>query len=112
MTDREIFQRNLASLMKEAKVKQIDLARYAEVSYQTVSAWICGRGYPKAETLEKISRFFGVRRSALTEDQSITTQEDKLILIFRALSQEGRDKLLDRADELYKLYPKGRKSHG
>jgi transcriptional regulator with XRE-family HTH domain len=98
--------------MKEAKVKQVDLAKYAEVSYQTVSAWICGRGYPKAETMEKISRFFGVRRSALTEDQSITTQEDKLILIFRALSQEGRDKLLDRADELYKLYPKGRKSHG
>ena len=111
MTDREIFQKNLASLMKEANVKQADLAKYAEVSYQTVSAWICGRGYPKAETMEKISRFFGVRRSALTEDQSITTQEDKLILIFRALSQEGRDKLLDRADELYKLYPKGRKSH-
>ena len=57
MTDREIFQTNLKELMRTTKVKQIDIARYAEVSYQTVSSWVCGRGYPRAEAMEKLCKF-------------------------------------------------------
>ena len=43
MTDREVFRKNLIGMMNLTKVKQIDVARYAQVSYQTVSAWVCGR---------------------------------------------------------------------
>ena len=38
MTDREIFKRNLSNLINASKVKQKDIAKYAEVSYQTVSS--------------------------------------------------------------------------
>ena len=114
MTDREIFQRNLSNLLSETKTKQIDIAKYAEVSYQTVSAWIKGRGYPRPEAMEKLCKFFGVKQSELTEPhEKPVTPEDTLILAYRTLPVEGKEKLLQRAEELLKLYPKkGRKPYG
>lgn len=111
MTDREIFRKNLATLMRNTKTKQVDIAKYAEVSYQTVSSWVCGRGYPRAEQMEKLCKFFGIRQSALTEEQK-ETDEDRLLSMFRSLPQEGRDKLFERASELKKLYPKRRGQNG
>ena len=106
MTDREIFRNNLTALMNSSKVKQIDIAKYAEVSYQTVSAWVTGRGYPRADAMEKLCRFFGVKQSALTEQHGEQTDETILLSVFRSLPDEGRSKLLERAKELKKLYPK------
>jgi transcriptional regulator with XRE-family HTH domain len=111
MTDREIFKKNLSTLMHNTKTKQIDIAKYAEVSYQTVSSWVCGRGYPRAEAMEKLCRFFGVRQSALTEEQT-ETDEDRLLVMYRSLPPEGKDKLMERAVELRKLYPKRRSRNG
>ena len=111
MTDREIFRKNLSLLMHNTKTKQIDIARYAEVSYQTVSAWVGGRGYPRADAMEKLCKFFGVKQSALTEDHS-TTDEDLLLEAFRLMSDEGKRKLLERADELVRLCPKRRRNNG
>lgn len=108
MTDREIFRRNLVRMMNITKAKQIDIAKYAEVSYQTVSAWVCGRGYPRAEAMEKLCRFFGVKRSTLTEEQT-ETEEDQLLSAFRAMSDKGREKLMEYAVELATLYPKGKR---
>lgn len=111
MTDREIFRNNLTNLMKRAKVKQIDIAKYAEVSYQTVSAWVCGRGYPRADAMERLCQFFGIKQSALTEQQENVTPEDDLVAMYRALPVEGKEKLLERADELTRLYvKKGKKN--
>ena len=106
MTDREVFQRNLLELMRLTKVKQIDIAKYAGVSFQTVSSWATGRAYPRADVMQKLCRFFGVKLSALTEDKQSVTQEDRLVAMFRSLSQTGQDKLIERADELRRLYPK------
>lgn len=114
MTDREIFKNNFANLLRKTKTKQIDVAKYAEVSYQTVSAWTKGRGYPRPETMQKLCRFFGVRQSELTDShEKQETPEDILITAFRTLPVEGKEKLIERSQELLKLYPKkGRKPHG
>ena len=111
MTDREVFQTNLINLMKQTKTKQSDIAKYAEVSYKTVSAWVCGRGYPRVDAMEKLCKFFGVKQSALTEN-SDETDEDRLLFAFRTLSDSGKDKLLDRAAELMMLYPKKGNKNG
>lgn len=104
MTNREVFQNNFERLMKESKAKQIDIAKYAEVSYQTVSAWATGRAYPRAETMEKLCKFFGIKQSVLTEGQN-TTDQDRLLIAYGSLSDDGKAKLLERAEELIKLYP-------
>lgn len=112
MTDREVFRKNLNDLMNQTKVKQIDIAKYAEVSYQTVSAWVQGRGYPRADAMERLCRFFGIKQSALTEQRNEITNEDILLSNFRAMSDSGREKLLERAEELVKLYPKRGSKNG
>lgn len=113
MTDREVFQKNLVAMMKLTKVKQIDIAQYAEVSYQTVSAWVNGRGYPRADAMGKLCQFFGVKQSVLTEEHTPEkTKEEKVVSLFRSLSDKGQDKLVERAEELSKLYPKGTKKNG
>lgn len=107
MTDREIFKRNLADLMKQTKTKQIDISRYMGVSYQTVSTWVTGRCYPRADAMEQLCKFFDVKLSALTEDHGgQETPEETLVHIYRILPDEGRDLLLQRAYELQKLCPK------
>ncbi len=70
MNDREIFRKNLIDLMNLTKVKQIDIANYVEVSYQTVSAWVKGRGYPRADAMSKLCAFFGVKQLILTESHT------------------------------------------
>ena len=104
MTDREIFRNNLIALMNATKTKQVDISKYAQVSYQTVSAWVCGRGYPRADTMEKLCKFFGVKKSALTDDPE-ESEEDRLLSVYRLLSKEGRRKLMERANELLTLCP-------
>lgn len=111
MTDREIFKNNLSELMRITKVKQADIARYAEVSYQTVSSWVCGRGYPRAEQMEKLCNFFGIRKSILIEQKGASKNSEEILLsLFRAMSTEGRNKMLERAEEMAKLYPKRTKT--
>lgn len=113
MTDREVFQNNLTELIRTSKVKQADIAKYAEVSYKTVSAWVRGRGYPRAEAMEKLCRFFNIRQSALTEPHNPSESlEDKLLMAFRSMSSAGQDKLLERAEELRVLYPRRVKKSG
>ena len=109
MNSREAFKKNLKELMRTTKTKQIDISKYAEVSYQTVSAWCTGRGYPRPEAMEKLCQYFGVKKSFLTEDHNPEkTQEDNLLAAYRCLSEEGKKELLKRTYELVKLYPKRR----
>ena len=106
MTDREIFKQNLKNMMEVTKTRQADLAKYAEVSYQTVSAWVCGRAYPRADAMEKLCRYFGIRQSELTENADAEeTEEEKLVTIFRGLSEDGKTKMMERAKEMLMLYP-------
>lgn len=113
MTDREIFQKNLTELISTSRVKQSDIAKYAEVSYKTVSAWVTGRGYPRADAMEKLCKFFGIRQSALTEPHHpAESLEDKLLMAFRAMNPAGQNKLLERAEELRVLYPRRVRKNG
>lgn len=109
MNRREIFKKNFNELMRITKIKQVDLSKQIGVSYQTVSAWCTGRGYPRPEVMERLCVFFGVKPTALTEDPNPEiTQEDKLLAAFRCLSDEGKNEALKRTYELVRIYPKRR----
>lgn len=113
MTDREIFRKNFIELLRITKVRQRDLSKQIGVSFQTVSAWATGRGYPRPEAMEKICQYFGIKPSALTEDpNSEETQEQKLIEYFRSLSDIGKEKALERVSEMVIVYPKRSKKNG
>ena len=109
---REAFKTNLYNLLRTTKVKQIDVAKAVDVDTRTVSAWVTGRAYPRPDSMGRLCEFFGVHLSALTDDQEPTeTQEDILIKYFRSLSADGKEKLLERAEEMSRLYPLRRKDN-
>lgn len=113
MTDREIFRQNLNEIIRLQKAKQIDIARYIGVSEKTVSAWTTGRGYPRADAMEQLCKFFNVRQSVLTEDpNSEESDEENLLAMYRSLTDEGKAKLIERAKELIMLAPKRRRKNG
>lgn len=54
------FSENIKKLRKERQLTQETLAEYLGVSFQAVSKWERGEGYPDITTLPVISTFFGV----------------------------------------------------
>lgn len=104
MTNREIFKSNLTYMLEQHGGNQNDLAKYVGVSKQTVSAWIHGKAYPRADIMERISNYFGTTISALVYDIREQMEESELVYFFHALPEEGKTKLLDRTHELAVLY--------
>ena len=104
MTNREIFQKNLSEFLVQHSGNQNDLAAYLGVSKQTVSAWIHGKAYPRADVMEKISSYFGTTISALVYDKDEMMEESEIVYFFHALPPSGKEKLLERTHELAVLY--------
>lgn len=111
MANREVFQKNLEELLRQHGGNQNDLADYVGVSKQTVSAWIHGKAYPRADVMEKISNYFGITISALVFDKREQMEESEITYFFHALPDEGKTKLLERTHELAILYGLMRSEH-
>lgn len=88
--------------MEKRQCVQQDVANYVGCSLQTVSSWVTGRGYPRADTMAKIADFFGVSVFELVCPRE--NEEEKLLKTFRVLSETGRKKALERMEELKQLY--------
>ena len=65
MNDREIFQENLNYYLNITGKLQKDLADYVGAKSTTVSGWVHGVSYPRADAMEKIAMFFGIPTSKL-----------------------------------------------
>lgn len=65
---RQIFAKNLQTLLIEKNVDQSDLAKHIGVSNASVSYWLNGEKYPRIDKIQKIADFFNVPKSYLTED--------------------------------------------
>lgn len=67
----------VAKKIKEARVSknmtQMDLADAMGVSFQAVSNWERGRGYPNIDSLKAISRYFSVSLDELLSGEEILT---------------------------------------
>lgn len=75
-------------------------------SGKTISAWETGRGQPDADMLITLCRLYKIKSIAelYGEDApSLTSEEKKILNLFRTLNKTGRSKLFERASELHKL---------
>ena len=70
MTDREIFRENLNYYLSIQGKKQKDLADYVGAKTTTVSGWTRGISYPRADAMEKIAMFFGIKTSQLVGENN------------------------------------------
>jgi transcriptional regulator with XRE-family HTH domain len=100
---RKIFAENLAFLLDEKGVSQVELARALNVATGTVSGWVNGKKYPRADAMEKIAERLGVRMSILVAENGrnvFETERDEaeLLAAFRRadpITQSNVRKLLN-----------------
>ena len=107
---KEIFRKNLHHLMIEQDRSQDDVAKHLGTSQSAVSHWLVGRNFPRGETIVKIADYFNVSPSTLTKRNAPLREcvnlydEEKLLRDFRMLSPKGKEKALERMEELKQLY--------
>ena len=93
------FSENIKKLRKERKLTQEKLAEYLNVSFQAVSKWERGEGYPDITTLPVISTFFGVTLDELLGVNRAET-EVKLVTMLQQYDNlcdiDMRKELLDK----------------
>lgn len=107
------FSSNLRYLRKERGMSQDELAdKLGYKSFTTIQKWESGVSEPSVSTLKVIANIFGVSMDQMiNQDLSVPSsssatplrlseQEEHLVVSFRCLNEEGREKAVERIDEL------------
>jgi len=103
-----VFSKNIKDLMHKKNCTQIDIAKYMNTSASSVSNWVNGAYMPNSKSIVLLAEFFGVTPSILLSEEHpmsfATSEEERMLRMFRMLSPKGKEKALERLDELNKLY--------
>lgn len=101
------IQKNLIFYRKKMKRTQKDLAVALGVSAAAISSWECGNNSPDIDTLFAICKELQVGLydmcGVFEETKQMPEEETRLLNTYRSLNQKGREKLLERAEELRDL---------
>ena len=68
--ERKIFSKNLRKFMEIQNIDRNKLCEELDVSYTSVTEWIHGETYPRADKITKLANLFGIPKSALVDDDS------------------------------------------
>ena len=102
----KIFSKQLKAQLKLHEMTQSDLAKRLGVSTQSVTNWCRGAKAPRMDKVDSMCKIFNCRRSDLMEENSSIqlNNNDKTILNkYHQLNDKGKQRLLERADELIEL---------
>ncbi len=66
---REILGANLNALMEKRGISRNKLSADLNIKYTTLTDWIKGRTYPRIDSIEKLTNYFGINKSDLVENQ-------------------------------------------
>lgn len=111
-----MFRIRLKELREQFKLSQAALADKIGVSQSAVGMWESGRNMPESTKLEALANLFQVStdfllgRDVIDEPQKEKPvvndgndmDEAKLLALFRQLNTEGRERLLENADDMVK----------
>lgn len=88
-------------LLTEKHVSAYKVSKATGISQATLSQWKKGDYTPKADKLQKIADYFETPLSYFYENQEPSDDEKrKLILAFMALNEDGKQKLMEYAEDL------------
>ena len=98
----------LKYLRKSENITQQDLASSLGIAKSTISMYENGQREPDFETLEAIADYFNVdMRTFFPNDTQhapppaeLSSDEERLLSLYRELNEEGREKLIDYADDM------------
>jgi transcriptional regulator with XRE-family HTH domain len=76
---KQMFAERIKSLREKKNRTQREVAEELHVSVSTVSDWELAKKLPRAGAIEKLSRYFGVTKSSLFENQIIISKRNDLL---------------------------------
>ena len=94
MTAQEVFTKNLKMFMEKHEETQTDLAKALGCTPAAVSLWCLGKKIPRVDRVSAIARHYGCTLSDLLGTEVVEEDEDTMVLFFRALTNEGKEKAL------------------
>lgn len=111
ISQRTIVAMNIYDLVQASGLSQAEIAKRAGISKSTLSAYVTGKNYPRAEQLAALARVLGVPVSAITGDlntragQSEVPQDvQQLLGIYQQLPTELRRMVVDVAQTILNGY--------
>ena len=106
----DIRTMRLRKLFESSGLTQSDICKQTNINKGALSSYLSGRYFPKQKSLEKLANIFGVPieylmglsddAGASSSDSSLTDGERQIVSSFRQLNEEGRERLLNYADDL------------
>lgn len=116
MTDTErkrIFSRNLLDVLNRTRKTQIQVATAIGVSQQTFNTWCRGIALPRMGKIQLLADYFNIDMADLIEEKpttptpaagsTLSQDQEELLCKYESLNDEGKAKLIERADELISL---------
>ena len=100
--------KNLRRLRRERDLTQEELAKFLGVSFQAVSKWECGDGYPDITFLPALANFFDITVDALIgmDEMRDDSEIEKILEASWAIAHEGRSaERIEMMREAVKRYP-------
>ena len=105
------FAETLRQLIEEADISQKDLAHEINMSPSTLANYVQGSRSPDYETLMAIARHFNVTTDYLLGyelGEANDPKEMKLMQIFRSLTSEQREIIIEQGSAIVRLNRKGK----
>jgi transcriptional regulator with XRE-family HTH domain len=95
---RNVFMSNLKALIEEKGINQMDISKKLDISPSTVSEWVSGKKYPRADKMQMLADMLCVQVSDLTREQgqrgnafTLTSEDERMLLdLFRRVPEERR----------------------
>ena len=110
MTNKEVFHRNLRMLLENTRTSQNALADAIGEKRTTVNMWAVGASMPRADKIQKIADYFGVKTDDLLIDSPNILIRTDLSLTIDELEGLDSDQLARIRDYIrYIKYEGGKK---
>lgn len=91
------------------RMTQEELAKKLNTTKQVICNYENGKHTPKVNVAADIAKALGVPLEDMLGVDPMPSGEEQLLLYFRALSDEGQEKLIERAAEMVYIYGKKNK---
>lgn len=99
---KDVFAKNLRKYMEASGKNQKEMAEIVGVSAPTFNEWLKGKKFPRIDKIETMAIYFGILKSDLIEEKSLTTTDEA---DFHAKILKDTE-LLETIKEYYSLEPK------
>lgn len=103
MGNKETFAKNLSYYISRSGKTQKELSEIWGIPATTVNCWVCAKRFPRIDTIEFLSNYFGVPKSALIEERTDTEGAD-LSMAKRKLIDLAKDCSEDDAERLLQMF--------